>query len=67
LKDFPVSGHLLRLYSFSPSIFSMTLDDCYMVYDEIFSEDEELLKEEFEEKKGGSDLPPNYYLRNNIS
>jgi hypothetical protein len=45
----------------------MTLDDCYMVYDEIFSEDEELLKEEFEEKKGGSDLPPNYYLRNNIS
>jgi len=48
VKDFPVSGHLLKLYSFSPSIFSLTLEDCYQVYDEIFKEKE---KEELEEEE----------------
>jgi len=48
MKDFPVSGHLLQLYCFSPSIFSLSLEDCYMVYDELFNENVEAEKEELE-------------------
>ena len=65
MKDFPVSGRLLKLYSFSPSIFSLSLEDCYQAYDEIFNEEEE--KVESEQKKGGSFLPPDFYFKNSIS
>lgn len=54
MRAFPVSSYLLKLYSFSPSIFSLTLEDCYKIYDEIMEE----IKEELEVEEDEGRISP---------